>query len=98
MKGIVWYKNRSCGEEKINEIINRYDLMGIGIIKKINSKNNSLIIFGNGDTWRLMAVADNVIGQKCNISLIEQSIEKDFIDTIIKPCTIASPFTAYNYY
>ena len=98
MKGIVWYKNRSRGEDKINEIINRYNLMGIEIIKKLNSKNNSLIIFENGDIWRLIAVADNVKAQRCNISLIEQNIEKNFINAIIKPYTTAWPFTAYNYY
>ena len=98
MKGIVWYNNRSRGEEKISEIIYHYDFMGIGIIKQINSKNNSFVIFENGDIWRLVGTTDSARGQRCNVSFIEQSIEKDFIDIIIKPCTTALPFIAYNYY
>lgn len=98
MKGIIWYNNRSRGEEKINEIINRYDIMGIRIIKELNSKNNSFVIFENGDIWRLVDITESAKGQKCNISFIEQGIKKDFINIIIKPCTTALPFTAYNYY
>lgn len=98
MKGIIWYNNRSRGEEKINEIINRYDIMGIRIIKELNSKNNSFVIFENGDIWRLVDATESAKGQKCNISFIEQGIKKDFINIIIKPCTTALPFTAYNYY
>lgn len=98
MKGIIWYNNRNRGEEKINEIVNHYNFMGIRIIKKLNSKNNSFVIFENGDIWSLVDATESARGQRCNISFIEQSIKKDFINIIIKPCTTALPFTAYNYY
>lgn len=42
--------------------------------------------------------AENVRGKKCNISYIQNSISNLSIETIIKPCTIANPFQAFNYF
>ena len=45
-----------------------------------------------------MRAGENARGHRCNVSYIERSIPEDVVQYIIKPCTTAFPYNAYNYY
>jgi hypothetical protein len=100
MKGIVWYTVFEHGCDKLTEIINKYvEWYGEEIIDMvIRTKYEYKINFTNGDTWRVALATESSRGIRANISYIENNINEDIIQQIIKPCTTASPFTAYNYY
>lgn len=100
MKGVVWCKTFKCGCDKLTEIINKYvEWYGVEIINTIRrTKNEYRIDFTNGDTWRVARATESSRGIRANIAYIENNINENIIQQIIKPCTTALPFTAYNYY
>ena len=102
MKGIIWYTNNEVGLQKLENIKNNYQKKGINFIQYTSQKRginkDECIIFENGDQWRTCWASDSMRGAACNISLIESEIPKEIVDTIIKPCTKALPYQAYNYY
>ena len=98
MKGIVWYEDRTRGEEQFNGIIERYKTMGINPIKERKSRYENWVQFENDDFWRLVKATESGRGQRCNISYIDRDIEEIVVNTIIKPCTLPFPYFGYNYY
>ena len=100
MKGAVWYNNYESGCNKLTDIINEYvRWYGEEIIENIcKSKNEYYVEFKNGDFWKIIRATDSARGHKVNISYIDHNISKVIQQCIIKPCTIASPFRAFNYY
>lgn len=103
MKGIIWYINNDAGLYELDHIKNNYQRKGINFLQYktySRSKNNKdeYIIFENGDEWRTCYAGDSSRGAACNISLIESEIPKEIVDTIIKPCTKALPYRAFNFY
>ncbi len=101
MKGIIWYWTEQHREAAIEELISlkhKYEYCGI---KSIDSRVNKLVarvIFNNGDTWEVVSAGERSRGYKCNISFIDSATSMDLINTIIKPCTIAYPFSAFKYW
>ena len=102
MKGIIWYINNEIGLQELENIKNNYQKRGINFIQYTSQKRGTnkdeYIIFENGDQWRTCFATDSMRGAACNISLIESNIPQNTIDTIIKPCTKALPYRAFNFY
>ena len=51
MRGIVWYKNKDVGFEKMRRIIQGYEMRGIGIqdTNLVQSREHISVQFTNGD-------------------------------------------------
>lgn len=102
MKGIIWYTNNEVGLQKLENIKNNYQKKGINFIQYTSQKRGTnkdeCIIFENGDQWRTCKATDSQRGAACNVSLIENCIPLEIINCIIRPCTKAYPYQAYNYY
>lgn len=97
MKGIIWYyKDREKAIDKFMILVDNYKKMGIKGDIIYNSKE-CFIKLNNGDFWSIVS-AENGLGRRSNIALIEKRIPQDLIDTIIKPCNTLIPYTAYNYW
>lgn len=98
MKAIVWYdKHLETAKGFIKTQIERYKLMGIeGRI--VENKNFLCFYADNGDFWQTSSSRESSRGMKCNISYVEKSIPKEFINCVIKPCTVAYPYNAIAYY
>lgn len=95
MKGIVWYyTKKEVGLAKLENIIEEYRRMRINIIHR----TMDYVEFDNQDIWQICSVQDRSRGHACNISLIERGTPEDLINIIIKPCTKAFPYRAFNYY
>ena len=98
MKAIVWYdKYLETAKGFIKTQIEKYKLMGIeGRI--VENKNFLCFYADNGDFWQTAPSRESSRGMKCNISYVEKSIPKEFINCVIKPCTVAYPYNAIAYY
>lgn len=95
MTGIIWGYTEETAKNKLKEIEENYKLYHTAEIL-IRRKNE--IIFNNGDRWIASGARESSRGRRCNISYIDVRIEQDFIDTVIKHCTTAGPYHAFNYY
>lgn len=62
------------------------------------TSHSATIYFKNGDIWTMANAKDSARGHCCNVSYIQRSIPIDIVEQIIKPCTKAFPYRAYNYY
>ena len=103
MKGIIWYINNEIGRQELDDIIKQYKKKGINFIQyktlpTTANRKDEHVIFENGDEWRTCYANDTSRGGCCNISLIESNIPQSTIDTIIRPCTKALPYRAFNFY
>lgn len=100
MKGIVWYKNRDVGFEKMRQIMEGYTRMGIGIENSdlYQSKNQISVKYTNGDIWKCIPVRESQRGNRTNISLIERCIDKELVETVIFPATTPYPYKAFDFY
>ena len=98
MKAIVWYdKYFETAKEFIKTQIEKYKIMGIeGRI--IETKSFFRFYADNGDLWQTASSRESSRGMKCNISYVEKSIPEEFINCVIKPCTVAYPYNAITYY
>lgn len=98
MKAIVWYdKYLETAKEFIKTQIDKYKKIGIeGRI--IESKSFFRFYADNGDLWQTASSRESSCRMKCNISYVEKSIPKEFINCVIKPCTVAYPYNAIIYY
>ena len=100
MKGIVWYKNRDIGFEKMKQIMEGYERMGIGIQNSdlYQSRDQITVHYTNGDIWKCAPARESMKGNRANISLIERAIDKDILLNIIRPITSMPPYTACDFY
>ena len=100
MRGIVWGYSTDSAKIKLKEIIQDYMLYwDIYPINIIETRHELKVQFTNGDYWRAFKVSStNGRGLRCNISYIDNKINKDVINTIIQPCTISKPYRAIEYY
>lgn len=94
MKGIIWGATIASAESKLEEIIQDYMMYKISPFKRTRNE----VLFNNGDLWKAVGAKEDARGQRCNISYIDTKIDSDFIETIIKPGTIAYPYHAFNFY
>jgi hypothetical protein len=100
MKGIVWYKNRNIGFEKMRQIMEGYEMMDIGI-KNSNlyqSQNQITVEYTNGDIWKCVPAYESMRGNRANISLVERAIDRDFLLKVILPTTFMPPYKACDFY
>lgn len=98
MKGIVWYKIKSFGKVKFEEIISYYRTLKIEINKFQVRDDEARVYFKNGDIWYLIKAETGRCLGRCNVSYIDENIDLEYIEAVIKPCTSLLPYTAYNYY
>lgn len=95
MKGIVWYKDKVQGLEKMKEIQQQYEKLRV---ETYVTDGGFMIHCENGDYWKGCPARDAARGNKCNVSYIQRGIPEDVISTIIYPCTIALPYQAFRYW
>jgi len=98
MKAIVWYNNNvETAKEFLKMQIYRYKLARIEG-RVVESKNYLRFYADNGDFWQTSPSRESSRGHKCNISYIERGIPEEVINCVIKPCTVAEPYNAIDYY
>lgn len=99
MRGIVFGNTFENAQKKFMDIVSKYQLMRIGMEKPlIKTKHELQSYFTNGDFWSTVSLSSNLRGRKCNVAYIDDTIDPQVVDTIIKPCLTASPYCAYNYF
>ena len=99
MKGIVWGLTFDSAVSKLEEIEAYYKRYYTARpTRRIRSKYEYIIEYDNGDIWRAVSARESSRGMKCNVSYIDARISEEFINCVIKPCTIAGPYHAINYY
>lgn len=100
MRGIVWYKNKDVGFEKMKQIMQGYELQGVKPIKTYpcNPKDQISVAYENGDYWKCILAQGNARGHKSNISIIERCIDKELFCNIILPQTLPYPYKAFDFY
>ena len=99
MKGIVWGLTFDSAVSKLEEIEAGYELYHVAkLTRRIRSKYAYIIEYDNGDIWRAASARESSRGMKCNVSYIDARISEEFINCVIKRCTIAGPYHAINYY
>ena len=98
MKGIIWYKEKQKGLERLDRLIEDYAKINIGTLIIRDSQLDTYVRFLNDDVWLLVPATDRSRGRACNVSLIDSRIDQRIIDTIIMPTIKAYPYRAYNFY
>ena len=100
MRGIVWYKNKDVGFEKMRRIMQGYEMRGIGIqdTNLVQSREHISVQFTNGDIWKCIPVRESARGNRTNISIIERCIDKEMVENVIFPATTSYPYKAFDFY
>jgi hypothetical protein len=99
MRGIVWAYVAEDANQKLLEIEEDYNRLGIPTHKKVMSQSiSSYIIFENDDMWRVVRASDSGRGYAANVSYIDRRISQEIINTIIKPATKSWPYQAFRFY
>lgn len=100
MRGIVWYKNKDVGFEKMQSIMRGYKVMGVDPLESYprNYKDQVSVAYENGDYWKCIPVRESARGNRTNISIIERCIDKDLVETVIFPATTSYPYKAFDFY
>lgn len=68
------------------------------VLTRRKSNSTYELVYDNGDYWIACGVRESARGHRCNISYVDARIDSEFIDCIIKPCTIAGPYQAFHYF
>jgi hypothetical protein len=97
MKGIVWGLTIQDAIMKLKEIEEEYRLH-TNVIACRQTKYVYEIRFENGDHWIACNIHESNRGHKCNVSYIDGRIDKEVVNRLIKHCTVAYPFQAFNYF
>lgn len=99
MKGIVWGLTFDSAVSKLEEIEADYQRYRVAkLTRRIRSKYEYSIEYDNGDRWRAVSARESSRGTKCNVSYIDARISEEFINCVIKRCTMEGPYHAINYY
>ncbi len=98
MTGIIWYIDKEKGEERMHQLVDEYNSLGIQIERIKNTATSYQIHFQNEDYWQLAPALSSSKGLACNISLIQKGIPKEIMGKIILPCTKSKPYRAMGYY
>lgn len=96
--GIIWGTTLEEAKEELTRLKHNYLVCHREVIHEVNSPLAGVIEFDDGDLWEAKKVAENQRGLKCNISYISSNIDKEFINSIIMPCTTAPPYQGVYYY
>lgn len=98
MKGIIWSSSMARAEDKLKRVCYEYNIIGIKCKQERYSHYKSEVVFENGDLWIALKACENARGYKCNISYIDELIDRDIVDRIIRPATCALPFNGIKYF
>lgn len=98
MKGIIWGSSITRAQDQLKQVCYKYKIIGIKCKQERHSHYMSEIIFENGDLWIALKACENARGYRCNISYIDDSIDNDIVDRIIRPATRALPFDGIKYF
>lgn len=88
MRYIVFGKTQHIARYKLDEIYS--DMNKDDVVKYVKSVNCSYIELKNGDFYETKNASDSSRGCKCDSVFVDEDINKDIIDTIIKPCLVCS--------
>ena len=99
MKGLVWGSTYEIGKRMLQSIKEEYLFSGYKIVEEIDSKNSriNIIIFDNGDIWKVVPPNDSARGNKANLSYVDSNITDMDILSIIRACTVAKPWNAIKF-
>lgn len=98
MKGVIWCNKIEDGNIELQRMIDNYERMSYTTVSQVISKNNSRVVFDNGDVWEVRHPSEDVRGVRCNISYIDRTIDRYTVDTLIRKTMILTPYTAYKYF
>lgn len=98
IKIVIWSKDLESGKKELEKVVKDYQRIGVEIQKERHSKYESVIEFKNGHYIRLVPSTESRRGIKCNISIVDRSIEQEFFDCIIRACTIIPPIQAFRFF
>lgn len=98
IKGIVWGKTLERALLKLEKIKSDYTHANIEVIKEQKNQWSHFILFSNGDEWYAVSAAENQRGRRCNVSFIDDMIDTELVNTIIKPITKMPPFSIWQHY
>lgn len=98
IKGIVYGATVERSLEKLKEIEEAYNNIGIETINRKASTHNVYITFANGDYWYSCRASESSRGMACNVAYIDYNIPTEIVNTIIKPSIKSFPYRAYNYF
>lgn len=98
MKGIIWGSSITRAQDQLKTICYEYKILGIKYKQEKHSYYMSEVIFENGDLWIALKACEGARGYRCNISYIDELIDDDIVDRIIRPITCALPFNGIKYF
>lgn len=98
MKGLVWGHTFGIAIDKLHQIEENYNYIGIQSVKRRETRSDYSIEFDNGDYWRAVNAVDSKRACKANISYVDAQIDPDFVETIIRPSTHLPPYNAIRYF
>ena len=100
MRGIVYCSNFENGIQKLEQIIQDYEIMGITyeLYNYRRGITTCSVEFTNGDYWKIVHASDSARGNCCNVAYIDRNISTEIVETIIMPTIKAKPYQAYRYY
>lgn len=100
MRGLVFGATLDVARDKLNRISTEYErFWNVEIERIISSRYEYTMIFSNGDVWRCVkADKTHCRGRKCNIALVDRTIPREVVETIIRPCVVRDPYGALGYY
>lgn len=94
MKGVIWGQTFESAKEQLDRIVSNYEK--IGYEKVCITKDQAL--FCNGDVWAIKSASNPTLGLRANIAYIDNRIDQQIIDEVIKPSLTLLPYTAIHYY
>lgn len=98
IKGVIWsYDRAGDGIRQLEYIRDRYGWNGINPTRIKCSRNESLIEFENGDSWRVAPATENSRGIRSNYALIDARIPEEFCRVVILP-TLSYRLSGFRYY
>lgn len=99
MRGIIWYQeNKEDAQELLEDMIEKYERMGVSRSAYRQMKDTLTVEFENGDKWDVFRATESRRGHKCNISYISRLIPEEVVHVLIIPCTMSYPYHAINYW
>lgn len=98
IKGIVWGKTLERALLQLERIKSDYTHANIEIIKEQKNHCSHYILFSNGDEWYAVRAVESQRGRRCNVSFIDDMIDTEIVNTVIKPITKMLPFSIWQYY
>lgn len=98
IRGIIWGNTLEEAKEELLRFKHNYIAFHQKVVHEVDSPLAGVIEFECGDLWEAKKIDEKYRGIRCNISYISSKIDKEFVNTIIIPCTTAPPYHGIYYY